>query len=130
MLKKIKLNKVNKFDLQERTKKFSIRIIKLSKSLPKSIDGRTIANQIIRCGTSVGANYRAACCGKSKADFIAKLGIVEEELDECMFWLELIIELNLVKKDLLADLYRETNELLAIIISSKKSARKNQKPEK
>jgi len=79
-------------DLKERTKQFALRILKLVEALPNSLQGRTIAAQLVRAGTSVGANYRAACRGRSRAEFIAKIGIVEEEADESAFWLELIID--------------------------------------
>ena len=81
---------MNENDLKQRTKEFALRIIKLINALPKTIEGKAISNQLVRCGTSVGANYRAACRGRSKADFIAKLGVVEEEVDESAFWLEII----------------------------------------
>ena len=97
---------------------FGLRIIKLTESLPNNVTGRTLGNQIIRSGTSPGANYRAACLGKSDKDFLNKLKIVEEELDETIFWLELIIESGLIKEHLLEDLITENHELLKIIISS------------
>ena len=93
------------------------------KSLPKTIEGRVIGNQLIRSGTSVGANYRAACRARSKAEFIAKLGVVIEEADESAFWLEIIIESNLLKKELIKPLLNETNEIIAIMVSSAKSAK-------
>ena len=83
---------MNEKELKNRTKKFALRIMKLVHALPNTIDGRAIGNQLIRAGTSVGANYRSACRGRSKAEFIAKLGIVEEEADESAFWMELVIE--------------------------------------
>ena len=104
--------------LRKRLKVFALRIIKLSESLPNTITGRTIANQIIRSGTSPGANYRAACLGKSDKDFLNKLKMVEEELDETMYWLELAIESGLIKEHLLTDLMTENHELLKIIVSS------------
>ena len=111
--------------MKKRTKQFALRIIKLARALPKTIDGRTIGNQIIRCGTSVASNYRAACRARSRAEFIAKLGIVEEEADESVFWIEIIIESELMKKELVELLLKEANEITAMIVSSKKSARKN-----
>lgn len=87
-------------DLKKRTKEYALRIIKLVEALPKTTVGRTIGNQLIRCGTSVGANYRAVCRARSTSEFIAKLGIVIEEADESAFWLELIIEKNILKKEL------------------------------
>jgi four helix bundle protein len=110
-------------DLQVRTKKFALRIIKLVEALPNTLPGRTIGGQLIRSGTSVSSNYRAACRGRSKAEFIAKLGIVEEEADESCHWLEMIIEANLMEERLVADLLREANEITAIIVASKRTAR-------
>ena len=104
--------------LKKRLKTFALRIIKLSERLPNNITGQTIGKQIIRSGTSPGANYRAACLGKSEKDFLNKLKMVEEELDETLYWLELIIESELIKEDLLKDLIIENNELLKIIVSS------------
>ena len=105
-------------ELKKRLKVFALRIIKLSERLPTNIIGRTLGNQIIRSGTSPGANYRSACLGKSDKDFLNKLKMVEEELDETLYWLELIIESGLVKEDLLKDLMTENHELLKIIVSS------------
>ncbi len=110
-------------DLLVRTKKFALRIIKLVDALPNTLAGRTIGGQLIRSGTSVSSNYRAACRGRSKAEFIAKLGIVEEEADESCHWLEVIIEANLLEERLVVDLLREANEITAIMASSKKTAR-------
>ena len=83
-------------ELLQRTKQFALRIFKLVGALPQTIQGRAVAGQLIRSGTSVAANYRAACRARSKAEFVAKLGIVEEEADETAFWLELIIETSLL----------------------------------
>ena len=105
-------------DLKKRLKVFALRIIKLSESLPNSNVGNTLGRQIIRSGTSPGANYRSACIGKSDRDFLNKLKIVEEELDETIYWIELIIESGLMKAKLLDDLLKENNELLKIIVSS------------
>ena len=79
-------------DLKQRTKKFALRVMKLVEALPKTASGRAIGNQLVRCGTGVGSNYRACCRARSRAEFIAKIGIVEEEADESAFWMELIIE--------------------------------------
>ena len=105
-------------DLKKRLKVFALRVIKLSESLPNNITGKTLGNQIIRSGTSPGANYRSACLGKSDKDFLNKLKMVEEELDETLNWLELIVESGLVKEDLLKDLMNENYELLKIIVNS------------
>ena len=87
-------------------------------SLPNTRTASTIGNQLIRCGTSVGANYRAASRARSEADFIAKLGIVEEDADESMFWIELLIETEIVKKERLDSLLQEANEIVAMTVSS------------
>ena len=111
-------------DLKKRTREFAIRIVRLVRALPNTIDGRAIGNQLIRSGTSVAANYRAARRGRSKAEFIAKLGIAEEEADESVFWLDLVIETGLMKKSRVEPLMKEANELVAILVASRKSARK------
>ena len=108
-------------ELKKRLKLFALRIIKLSESLPNNKTGNTLGNQIIRSGTSPGANYRSACLGKSDIDFLNKLKMVEEELDETLYWLELIVESGLVKRELLDGLMKENQELLNIIISSIKT---------
>ena len=90
---------MNKEDLKSRTKQFALRIIKLVEELPNTKTGNVIGNQIIRSGTSVAANYRASCRARSTADFISKITIVEEEADETLFWLELIVESGLMKKE-------------------------------
>lgn len=112
-------------ELLERTKKFALRVIKLVNALPNNTAGRAIGNQLIRSGTSVAANYRAACRGRSKAEFIAKLGTVEEEADESCLWLELIIESELMEEKLVASLLKEAQEITAIMAASKMSARGN-----
>jgi four helix bundle protein len=116
---------VNPPELKQRTKAFAIRIINLVESLPRGRVPDTLGKQILRAGTSVGSNYRAACRAKSRADFIAKLGIVEEELDETIFWLELFVESNILKLKMVEPLMQEANELLAIMITSIKTARIN-----
>ena len=112
-------------ELKLRTKKFALRILKLVGALPKSIEGRAIAGQLVRAGTSVAANYRSACRARSKAEFIAKLGVVLEEADETQLWLELIIEGKLVPAVRVKSLLEEANELVAIFVSSRKSASAN-----
>lgn len=111
-------------ELKQRTKDFALRILKLVDALPLTTAGRAISNQLVRSGTSAAANYRAACRGRSKAEFIAKLGIVEEEADESKFWLELIIESNLLKPALVEPLRQEASEIVAILVASRKSASK------
>jgi four helix bundle protein len=115
---------MDKQELQMRLKQYALRIIRLSRALPNSPEGWIVKKQIIRCGTSVGANYRAACRARSKAEFIAKLGIVIEEADESAWWLEIIIEAGLMKKNLVTSLLQETNEILAIMIGSRTTAQK------
>ena len=116
---------MNETDLKQRTKEFALRILKLVDTLPNRISARVLANQIARSGTSVAANYRAACRGRSKAEFISKLGIAEEESDETELWLELIEEHGLVSAGKLAALRQEAGELTAIIASSRITAARN-----
>lgn len=109
-------------ELKQRTKGFALRVMVLAESLPKTLAGRVIGNQLVRSGTSVGANYRAACRGRSKAEFVAKLGTVEEEADEAGYWMELIIEGKLMDRKRVEPLLQEANELVAIMAASRKSA--------
>ena len=111
-------------ELKDRTKQFAHRCVKLALSLPKTQLGNHIAGQLIRCSTSVAANYRASCVAQSKASFISKLSIVLEEADESAFWLEFIIDEQLMKTDLVAPLLDEAKELTAIFYASRKTARK------
>jgi len=106
--------KMTSEEMKTRTKQFAKQIIKLCRLLPKNREGRLIGNQLFRAGTSVAANYRAACRARSRAEFIAKLGIVEEEADESLFWLELIQELKLCQDNLVPSLLKEGNEILSI----------------
>jgi len=115
----------NEPDLKKRTKAFALRILKLVDALPKTTAGRALASQIVRSGTSIAANYRAACRAKSTADFIAKMGIVEEEADETLFWLELLEESDLVLAAKLTAIKQEADELIAITVASIKTARRN-----
>src|SRR4030042_6699295 len=114
--------RMNEDELKQRTKKFALRVIKLVGSLPRNIEGRAIGKQLIRSGTSVGANYRSACRSRSKAEFLAKIGMVEEEADETAYWLELIIEGGLMEVGVVQPLLQEANELVAIMAASRKSA--------
>lgn len=113
--------------LKKRTKQFALRIIKLVDTLPNSRSGDVIGKQVLRSGTSVAANYRASCRARSQADFISKMGIVEEEADETLFWLELLVESELVKESKLKDLIKEADELVAIFTASGKTAKENKK---
>jgi four helix bundle protein len=112
-------------NLKARTKEFAHRCVKLAVALPNTALGKHIHWQLIRCSTSVAANYRAACLGQSKATFIAKLSIVLEECDESCFWLEFIIEEKLLKPKLVESLLHEGEELKAIFIVSLKTSKKS-----
>jgi four helix bundle protein len=117
---------MNEQEMIKRTKQFALRVMKLVEVLPRNVQGRSIASQLMRSGTSVAANYRAACRARSKLEFIAKLGTVEEEADESVFWLELIIEGNLLAEKQVRPLLTEAGELVAITASSKKTAARSQ----
>lgn len=110
-------------ELKQRTKNYSIRIVRVVEKLPDRRSAQTIGQQLLRCGTSVGANYRAACRARSDAEFRAKLGICEEEADEVIYWLELIGELEYIRPELLKDLLQESHEILSIIVASIKTSR-------
>lgn len=112
-------------ELKDRTKQFALRIVRLVKSMPEDIASVAISRQIIRSGTSVAANYRAACIAKSRADFINKCRICAEEADETALWLELIIDQGTLKETLLTPLHKEATELTSIFLSSIKTARDN-----
>ena len=113
---------MNREELTERTKKFAHRCVKLAMALPETPLGKHFRGQVIRCSTSVAANYRAACLSQSKPSFTAKLSIVLEEADETAFWLEFIIDENLLKEKLVKTLLKEAEELTAIFASSRKTA--------
>ena len=116
---------MNEGELKQRTKVFALRILKLVDELPTKVSSRVLANQIARSGTSVAANYRSACRGRSKAEFIAKLGIAEEEADETEFWLELIEGHGLAPAPKLAALRDEAGQLTAILTASRITAVRN-----
>jgi len=116
-------------DLKKRTKAFALRIFKLVDALAKMTAGRALLSQIVRSGTSVAANYRSACRANSTVDFIAKMAIVEEEADETLFWLELLDESKLVPAAKLTAVKEEANELIAITVTSIKTARRNRAAE-
>lgn len=113
---------MNATELKQRTKDFALRVMKLVDALPNTRSGKAIANQLIRSGTSVGANYRASCRARSRAEFIAKIGVVEEEADESAFWMELIIDGHLLLAKRVVALLEEANELTAIMAASRISA--------
>jgi four helix bundle protein len=115
----------NEPDLKKRTKAFALRILKLVDALPKTTAGRALASQIVGSGRSIAANYRAACRAKSTADFIAKMGIVEEEADKTLFRLELLEESQLVGAAKRTAVKQEGNELIAITVAPIKTARRN-----
>lgn len=112
-------------ELKARTKAFALRVIKLVQALPKGMTGEVLGKQVLRSATSVAANYRAACRARSQAEFVAKLSIVVEEADESLFWLELMTESGLVDAGRLQDLMKEADELTAIFVVSRATARKN-----
>ena len=109
--------------MRVRTKGFANRVVKLCQALPAHWVAQTLGRQLLRSGTSVGANYRAVCRAKSCSDFVNKLRIVEEETDESLFWMELLVDNNLVKLSRLQPLMNEAGELLAIVVASAKTAR-------
>lgn len=111
--------------LRDRTKQFALRVIRLFGSLPKEVASQVIGKQILRSGTSVAANFREASRARSDAEFAAKLGIVEQELDETMLWLELLVESHMVPEHRLQDLHDEAEELLKIVVTSIKKTRLN-----
>jgi four helix bundle protein len=111
--------------LRERSKRFALGIIDLFRSLPRTEEARTLGRQLLRSGTSVAANYRAVCRARSKAEFIAKIGVVVEESDETVFWLELLTESHIVPAQRLDNLLAEANELLAIFAASQRTAKKH-----
>lgn len=112
-------------DLRERTKKFALRIIKVYQSLPKTGEAQVLGKQVLRSGTSVGAQYREACRAKSPADFVNMMGGALKELDETAFWLELLVEGGIVPAAKLKDLQKETDELIAIFVSSINTSKRN-----
>lgn len=111
-------------ELRERTKRFALRTVRMYVSLPKSTAAQVLGKQALRAGTSVAANFREASRARSNAEFIAKLGIVEQELDETMLWLELLVESDLVPQSKMAALHQEAEELLKIIIASIRTAKR------
>jgi four helix bundle protein len=114
---------MNPEELKTRTRGFALRIIRLAESLPEAPAAKVIRNQLLRCGSSVGANYRAACRARSKADFVSKMGIVEEEADETIYWMELLIDAGIVKQSRMPELLDEADQILSIVISSIKTAK-------
>ena len=115
-------------DFKQRTKEIAIRVIKVVESLPKSLVGEVIGRQLLRSGTSIGANYRAACRGKSTADVLHKLAIVEEEADESMFWIELLMEAEIVAEKKLSSLYADIDEIVAMTVASIRTLKSKKQP--
>ena len=115
--------------LRARTKQFAIRIVRLFKSLPKTDEARIIGKQVMRSGTSVAANYRAVGRARSRAEFVSKMGVVVEEADETVLWLELLIDTGVVSKVLMESILAEANELLAIFAASLRTARQMKSPQ-
>lgn len=115
---------MNEREFKGRTKKLALRTIRVLEALPKTRTADTLGRQLLRSGTSVGANYRAACRAKSPADMVAKLAIVEEEADESVYWLELLADAKLIRAARLAPLIAEFNEILSIIVASQKTLRR------
>jgi four helix bundle protein len=115
--------KLHLFDLKLRTKVFALRIVTLFRKLPRNEEARVIGKQLLRSGTSIGANYRAACRARSKAEFIAKMGIVLEEADETVFWLELLSACEVFSKSRIEALLQEANELTSIFVSSLRTSK-------
>jgi four helix bundle protein len=113
---------MDKPELLQRTKRFALRVLKLVDHLPKSVAGRAIGAQIVRSATSVGANYRAACRSRSRAEFAAKIGVVAEEADESVYWLELICEGGLLSAPKINPLLTEANELTAIFTAARRTS--------
>jgi four helix bundle protein len=113
---------MDKRELQDRTKQFALRVLKLTDVLPRTAADRAISNQLVRAATSVGANYRSACRARSRAEFAAKLGVAVEEADESLYWLELVRDSKLLPENKLSLLLKEADELTAILASGRKSA--------
>lgn len=118
---------MTKDQMLKRTQEFALRVVRTVDAMPARTTGQVLGRQLLRSGTSVGANYRAACRAKSKADFINKLKIVEEECDETLYWLELIVAAKLIPQSKLGPLMREAEELLSITVASIKTTRANRK---
>jgi four helix bundle protein len=110
---------VDENELKQRTKQFALRCLRLVAALPKTVEGRTVAGQLADSSTSVASNYRAACRGRSRAEFASKLGTVEEEADESAFWLEIVMEHGMLPEERVAQLLKEANELVAIMVASR-----------
>jgi len=115
---------VNEQEFKERTRKLALRVIRLVESLPKTPSAQVVGRQLLRSGTSIGANHRAACRARSKADFISKMGVVEEEADETIYWTELLAEAGIIERERLSSLTKETEEILSMVVASSKTLKK------
>jgi four helix bundle protein len=111
--------------LRDRTKAFALGIIRLFRSLPYRTDTQVLGKQLLRCGTSVAANYRAACRARSKSEFVARIGVVAEEADECVLWLDLLTDSGIVQPEKTVELLKEARELTAIITASQQTAKRS-----
>ena len=118
---------MDKDEMRRRTKAFALSVMSFCRHLPRSAEAAVIARQLLRCGTSVGANYRAACLARSRADFISKMGIVLEEVDESRYWMELLVEGKLSEPQTVREIMREAAELTSIVAASIITARERQK---
>ncbi len=121
---------MNSEELKNRTKKFALRIIKLTENLPVTSTGKIIGNQLLRSATSAGANYRSACRSRTKIEFFSKIRIVEEEADESVYWIELIKESDLIQENKISDILKEAHELTATFTSIGKTTKQNLKNSK
>ena len=116
-------------EMKGRTKQFALRITRLVESLPNTKTAQVVGKQLLRSGTSVGANYRASCRAKSTADFIHKLSIVEEEADESIYWMELLVDGEIIKVSLLEKLMDEVNQIISIVVASIKTSKEKRNPQ-
>ena len=117
----------SKLQLKPRTKQFAIRAIRLVEALPATRTADVIGRQLMRSALSVGSNYRSACRARSRADFVSKMGIVEEEIDECLYWMEMLIESGAMKQERLEPLMSEASEIAAMVVASIRTARRNRR---
>jgi four helix bundle protein len=114
--------------MKDRTRALAVRLVALCENFPRSTSGRVFADQLIRSATSVGSNYRASRRARSRKEFIAKLGVVIEEADECLYWLEMAVECNLIQREVARSAWKEMNEILSIIVATVKTTRKTKSP--
>jgi four helix bundle protein len=115
-------------EMKKRTQEFALRVMRLVESLPETRTSQVLGKQLLRSATSVGANYRAACRARSTAEFLSKLGIVEEEADETIYWLELLIDSGQIKRNLVENLKKEADEILSIVVASIRTSKQKRDP--